>query len=64
LVDALSLFIDTRHNAARAQQEVASWSVCVSCYIVLHDTEANGVHGDDGDEGLIAAIRELVENGT
>jgi hypothetical protein len=63
LVDALSLFIDTRHNAARARQEVASWSVCVSCYIVLHDTEANGVHSDNGGEGLIVAIRELVEQG-
>jgi hypothetical protein len=58
------LFIDTRHNAARARQELAAWAPHVSRYIVFHDTEANGVHGDNGGEGLIAAIREVVEQGT
>jgi hypothetical protein len=58
------LFIDTRHNAARARQELAAWALHVSRYIVFHDTEANGIHGDNGGEGLIAAIRELVEQGT
>ena len=57
------LFIDTRHNAARARQELSAWPPHVSRYIVFHDTEANGVHGDDGGEGLYAAIRELVEHG-
>jgi hypothetical protein len=57
------LFIDTRHNAARARQELSAWSPHVSRYIVFHDTEANGVHGDNGGEGLHVAIRELIEQG-
>jgi hypothetical protein len=61
--DVDMLFIDSRHNAARARQELVTWSGHVSRYIVLHDTEANGMQGDDGGEGLIAAIRELVEQG-
>jgi hypothetical protein len=57
------LFIDTRHNAARARQELTAWAPHVSRYIVFHDSEANGIHGDNGGEGLIIAIRELVEQG-
>ncbi len=57
------LFIDTRHNSARARQELSAWSPHDSRYIVFHDTEANGMHGDNGSEGLHFAIRELVEQG-
>jgi hypothetical protein len=39
------------------------WAPHISRYIVFHDAEANGVHGDNGGEGLIVAIRELVEQG-
>ncbi len=40
------------------------WAPHISRYIVFHDIEANGVHGGNGGEDLIVAIRALVEQGT
>lgn len=57
------LFIDTRHNFVRANKELALWKDYVDRYIVFHDTEANGMTGDDGQAGLYSAIRPLVEKG-
>ena len=57
------LFIDTRHNANLAAKELAIWKDKVKRYIVFHDTESNGMIGDDGQAGLYSAIRPLVSEG-
>lgn len=54
------LFIDTRHNAARARKELALYGGKVSKFIIFHDTESNGMVGDDGKDGLWSPIRSFV----
>lgn len=61
--DVDMLFIDTRHNAARASKELAIWKDRVKRYIVFHDTEMNGLAGDDGQAGLYAAIQPVITEG-
>lgn len=54
------LFIDTDHNAVRLWAEFERHIPCVTRYIVLHGTSTFGVRGDDGNEGLMIAVRRLV----
>lgn len=54
------LFIDTKHNAAQLWAEFQRHAASVSRFIVLHDTQIYGLRGDDGQAGLLSAVRRLV----
>jgi len=57
------LFIDTLHNYPQLSKELRLHENKVKKYIMMHDTEANKIVGDFGEEGLQKAIDEfLLEN--
>jgi len=58
------LFIDTYHSYDQLKRELALHADKVRKFIVLHDTEAFGMVGEDGKKlGLIGAIKEFVDEG-
>ena len=54
------LFIDTKHTSSQLWAEFQRHLAKVTRYIVLHDTQIFGIRGEDGQDGLISAIRRLV----
>lgn len=54
------LFIDTKHCGAQATQELTNNAERVSKYLIFHDTDIYGWHGDDGKQGLNYAIYGLM----
>lgn len=58
--DTDMLFIDTRHNGKRLRLELQQALLHVRKYIVIHDTVLYGSKGDDGGDGLIAAMQEML----
>jgi cephalosporin hydroxylase len=54
------LFIDTLHNAKQLSQELERHAPQTRKWIVLHDTEIYGEHGDDGGPGLLHALRKYL----
>ena len=57
------LFIDTSHNYDRLSRELRMYGPKVNRYIVMHDTHIYGVKGDDGQAGLLPAIKDwFIEN--
>jgi len=58
------LFIDTYHSCEQLRFELARHADKVRRFIVLHDTEAFGETGEDGNKpGLAGAVKEFVEQG-
>jgi len=56
------LFIDTRHTYNRARAELQVYAPHIKKYIVMHDTAASGLKGDDGEKGLLFAIRDFLQD--
>lgn len=56
------LFLDTLHRGTQLRAELAKYTPLVSRYIVIHDTDIYGVKGDDGGEGLVPPIGDLLYN--
>lgn len=57
------LFIDTLHHYPQLSKELRLHGNKAKKYIMMHDTEANKIIGDFGEEGLQKAIDEfLFEN--
>ena len=54
------LFIDTFHTRDQLEAELAAAGAKVRRYLVFHDTETYGKHGEDGGDGLWPAIAEFV----
>ena len=54
------MFFDSRHNAARVEAELATYGGQVQKFIVFHDTLLHGQQGDDGQKGMMYAIRSFV----
>jgi hypothetical protein len=54
------LFIDTFHTRDQLETELAAAGAKVRCYLIFHDTETYGEHGEDGGEGLWPAIAAFV----
>ncbi len=52
------LFVDTYHNGARARLELQEAAKKVRKFIVYHDTQVHGEKGDDGKDGIFAAMQE------
>lgn len=46
LIDTDLLFIDTWHVYGQLKRELARWHGSVRKYIILHDTEVDGVYGE------------------
>lgn len=55
------LFLDTRHTADQFYAELQRLSPKVRRWIVRHDTQIYGEHGDDGGPGLLAALRQFLK---
>ncbi|MDB5341840.1 MAG: hypothetical protein JWP89_217 [Schlesneria sp.] len=55
------LFIDTKHTAEQLTGELAAHASRVRRRIVLHDTEVFGEQGEDGDAGLLVALRQFLQ---
>lgn len=55
------LFLDTRHTGTRAYAELTAYSPLVKRYIVFHDTALYGQTGEDGQPGLLDAIRRFIK---
>jgi hypothetical protein len=53
------LFIDSQHTFGRLSDELKKFAPSVRRYIVMHDTQLHGFLGEDGGQGLLAAIREF-----
>jgi hypothetical protein len=58
------LFIDTLHNYDQLKTELTLHAPKTSKFIVLHDTETFGVHGETEQIGLLKAIDEFLEINT
>lgn len=56
------LFIDTLHTFNQVDAELAH-ARSVRKYVVLHDTELNGWHGENGTIGILPAVIALVNCG-
>lgn len=56
------LFIDTLHTYNQLSQELKLHNGKVKKYIVMHDTDTYGRKGQCGEEGLLKAINEFLEN--
>ena len=54
------LFIDNHHNARQLEAELNRHAPRIRRYIVLHDTELHGFHGDDGGPGLKPALIQFM----
>lgn len=54
------LFIDTWHVARQLYAELREHHEKVRRWIVLHDTQTFGVHGEDGGQGLNIAVDEFL----
>ena len=58
------LFIDTYHSYEQLTMELDIHSLWVNRFIVLHDTEAFGIVGEDGKKpGLQKAVSQLIDKG-
>ncbi len=55
------LFIDTLHTADQLYGELRRHSGKVRRWIVLHDTETFGEHGEGGGPGLLPALRRFLQ---
>jgi hypothetical protein len=55
------LFIDTRHTADQLWAELDRHAGKVRRWIVLHDTQIFGEHGEDGGPGLLPALRRFLQ---
>jgi hypothetical protein len=58
------LLIDTVHNAGQLGMELAFYASRVRRHIAIHDTTAHAIHGQDGQEGMLPAIKRFVESHT
>ena len=54
------LFIDTNHTRQQLEGELAAAGARVRSYLIFHDTETYGEHGQDGGDGLWPAIAAFV----
>ena len=54
------LFLDTRHTRTRLSEELAKFAGSVRRFIVLHDTQLHGTRGEDGGDGLLAAVQAFL----
>ena len=54
------LFIDTFHARDQLETELAAAGAKVRRYLIFHDTETYGDHGEDGGEGIWPAIAAFV----
>jgi len=54
------LFIDTKHNEKQLTAELSRHANKVKKWIVMHDTEIHGEKGDDGEGGLLVALRKFM----
>lgn len=52
------LFVDSRHNGERLEEELEAVGHRINKYILLHDTQIYGMAGDNGGRGLLSAARE------
>lgn len=55
------LFLDTEHNGDRLALELSRFAPSVRRYIVLHDTDIYGERGDNGQAGLLVAVRAFLK---
>lgn len=55
------LLIDTEHYAGQLRVELSRHAPAVSRRIVLHDTVLHGIRGENGQPGILGAIREFCE---
>ena len=55
------LFVDTVHTGMMKNQELFKYASKVSRYIVLHDTATYGDTGQDGQPGILAAVRGFLK---
>jgi hypothetical protein len=46
LIKTDMLFIDTMHVYGQLKRELNRWNSSVSKYIIMHDTEVDGIHGE------------------
>lgn len=60
-IDCDLLFIDTLHTAEQLRRELERHAARVRRYIVLHDTETFGLHGEGGGDGLLKAVSEFLQ---
>jgi hypothetical protein len=56
------LFIDTIHTAMQLAAELARHAEKVRRYIVLHDTQVYGERGENGQPGLLVALRDYLRS--
>ena len=56
------LFIDTFHEREQLAAELAASAAKVNRYLIFHDTETFGEHGEGGGEGLWPAIATFVRH--
>jgi hypothetical protein len=62
LVETDMLFIDTWHVYGQLKRELSRWKDHVRKYIVIHDTEVDGIHGETIRMGY-DANKQSVESG-
>lgn len=60
-IDCDLLFIDTLHTADQLRMELDRHAGHARRYIVLHDTETFGLHGEGGGNGLLKAVSEFLQ---
>ena len=56
------LFIDSKHTFNRLLEELTKFAPNCKRYIVMHDTQLYGEHGEDGGAGLLAALVVFIKN--
>ena len=56
------LFIDTKHTAEQLSSELSKHASKVRRWIVMHDTQIYGEHGEGGGPGLLVALRQFMQN--
>lgn len=54
------LFLDTQHTYSRLSEELRKFAPQVSRYIIVHDTQLYGDHGEDGGRGLFDAMTDFM----
>lgn len=55
------LFIDTKHTRSRVSDELNSFGLNTKRFIVLHDTVSFGQTGEDGQPGLLDAMKNFLD---
>lgn len=54
------LFLNTRHTYSQVYQELVTFAPKISKYIILHNTKIFAEKGEDGQRGILAAVRDFL----